>query len=339
MTTGTSPKVVHERLVVDRASTAKAYLSQHVQVISIAIVLVVLVTFFSATADNFFSFNNLVNVAVQISPTLIVATAMTFVITSAGIDLAVGSTIAVTGAGLAFLLDLGWNTTLAFIAVLVCGAAIGSVNGYFSLYQRLQPFIVTLATLSVLSGLALLLTGGYSIPISPTAWVTQLGQGKVGPIPIPVIVAAAVALLGWLVLEKTPFGRYVVALGSNSESLRRSGVNMRRVGFYVYVLSGVASALAGMIIASRLGSGSSNAGGTTFGLAVITAVVLGGTDLFGGRGSIVGTVLGALALGVIENGLVLSHVSTFYVPIVQGTILLVAILLNTRAFSRFMVFR
>lgn len=335
----TSAKVVHERLVVDRSSTIRAYVSQHVSIISIAIVLIVLVAFFGATADNFMSLNNLINVMQQIAPTLVVATAMTFVITCAGIDLAVGSTVAVAGAGLAFLLTEGWGTTLAVVAVLVAGGAIGALNGYFALYQRLQAFIVTLATLSVLSGCALLLTGGYSIPIPPEAWITQLGQGKVGPVPVLVLVAAVVAVLGWVVLEKTPFGRYVVALGSNSESLRRSGVNMRRVGLFVYVMSGTASALAGMMIASRLGSGSSNAGGTTFGLAVITAVVLGGTDLFGGRGSIVGTVLGALVLGVIENGLVLSHVSTFFVPIVQGSILLVAILLNTRAFSRFMVFR
>ena len=336
MTTSTQ---VHERLATGRGARFSAVLLRHVQTISIAVVLIALMIYFGSAADGFFSWANIRIILENIAPNVVVATAMTMVIISAGIDLAVGSTVAVAGAGLALLLSHGWNTTLAFLAVLVCGAVIGGVNGYFSQYQRLQPFIVTLATLSVLSGLALLITGGYSVPIPQHSWVTSLGQGKLGPIPISVLCAAVIAVVGWVVLEKSPFGRYVVALGSNGESLRRSGVNVRAVGFTVYILSGTTAALAGILVATRLGSGSSNAGGTTFGLTVITAVVLGGTDLFGGRGSIVGTVLGAIVLGVIENGLILVHVSSFYVPIVQGSILLIAVLLNTRAFSRFMTSR
>ncbi len=331
----TTLEKTHERLATGRSARTSALLIRHVQTVSIAVVLLVLVVYFGTATEGFLSWVNIRTVLQNIAPNLIVAVAMTLVIISAGIDLAVGATVAVAGAGLALLLSHGWNTTLTFVVVLAAGAAIGAVNGYFSQYQRLQPFIVTLATLSLLTGVALFITDGYSIPISPDAWVTWLGQGRIGPVPASVVLAVLVAVVGWVLLEKTPFGRYVVALGSNGESLRRSGVNVRRVGFAVYVLVGVAAAVAGILLATRLGSGSSNAGGTTFGLTVITAVVLGGTDLFGGRGSIVGTVLGSLVLGVIENGLILVHVSTFFVPIVQGAILLVAILLNTRAFSRF----
>lgn len=335
----TNSPQVHERLATGQAARMSAVLLRHVQTISIAVVLIAIMIYFGSAAEGFLSWPNLRIVLENVAPNVIVATAMTMVIISAGIDLAVGSTVAVAGALIALLLSHGWDTTLAFFVVLAGGAVIGGINGYFSQYQKLQAFIVTLATLSLLTGLALLITGGYSIPISSRSWVSGLGQGRVGPIPVSVLCAAAVVIVGWVVLEKTPFGRYVVALGSNGESLRRSGVNVRAVGFSVYVLSGVLASVAGILIATRLGSGSSNAGGTTFGLTVITAVVLGGTDLFGGRGSIVGTVLGAIVLGVIENGLILVHVPSFYVPIVQGAILLGAILLNTRAFSRFMTSR
>jgi simple sugar transport system permease protein len=294
-----------------------------------------LVVCFSATAESFATPANLWNVLHQIAPTVIAAVAMTFVIITGGIDLSVGSTVAVTGAGLALMLEHGVGATLALLATLAIGTFIGALNGYFSAYQKMQPFIVTVATLSLLSGVALWMTNGYSIPISSAAWVTRLGQGQIGPIPIAALIAVGIAVLGWVVLGCTPFGRYVVSLGSNAESLHRSGVNIRRVGFFVYVLSGLAAGVSGVLIATRLGSGSSNAGGAVFALDVITAVVLGGTDLFGGHGTVLGTVLGSLALGVIENGLVLNQVSPFYVQIVQGAILLVAILANTRLFSRF----
>ena len=325
----------HERLASGRLVGAGSFVGRYLQTISVAVVLIVLMVYFSFATSGFLSISNLGNVLEQASPIIIVGVAMTYVIISAGIDLSVGAAVAVSGAGVASLLSRGWSVSAAVCAVLAAGIAIGALNGYFSMYQRLQPFIVTLGTLSILTGVALLITGGYSVPITQGGWLTTIGQGEVGPIPVSVLVAAGVAIVAWIGLTKTPFGRYVTALGSNAESLRRSGVNTRLVGFSVYVICGMAGCLAGMIIAARLGSGSANAGGTTFGLTVITAVVLGGTDLFGGRGTIVGTVLGALVLGVIENGLILSQVDTFYVPIVQGAILLIAILVNTRSFARF----
>ncbi len=324
-----------EQLATGRTAQARALLGQHAHTFSIALVFAALAVYFTVAADSFATPANLWSVLNQTAPIVIVAVAMTFVITTAGIDLSVGSTVAVTGAGLALMLEHGIGTTLALLAALAAGAFIGAVNGYFSAYQKMPPFIVTLATFSLLSGVALRMTNGYSVPISSTAWVTQLGQGRIGPIPVAALIAVGTMVLGWVVLEYTPFGRYVVSLGSNAESLRRNGVNIRRIGFFAYVLSGLAAGMAGILIATRLGSGSSSAGGATFALDVITAVVLGGTGLFGGHGTIVGTVLGALVLGMMENGLVLSHVSAFNVQIVQGAILLAAIWVNTRLSAHF----
>ncbi|ADG89286.1 ribose ABC transporter permease [Thermobispora bispora] len=323
-----------ERIVTTRSARLRAFIGRHIQVIAIAAVLVVLVVFFSATADRFMTVGNILNLLRQIAPTLIVAVAMTFVITTAGIDLSVGSIVALTGSLLAILIDTGVDPSLSFLAVLALGALVGAVNGWFSSYQGLPPFIVTLATLSIIRGTALRVTEGYSTPIKDGGWVLQLGQGRLLGVPIPAILAVVIAAAGWFALTSTPFGRYVTGLGSNAESLRRSGVEIRRIGLIVYVLTGLAAALAGVLVATRLASGSSNAG-VGFELEVITAVVLGGTSLFGGRGSMLGTILGALTLGVISNGLVLLHVSPFYVQIVQGSILLLAIFGNTKLWSRF----
>jgi simple sugar transport system permease protein len=223
---------------------------------------------------------------------------------------------------------------LTIPAMLLLGLAVGFVNGWFSAYQGIPAFIVTLATLSVVRGIALFQTRGYSISIDSSLYFVGLGQGCLGPIPVPVIIALLVALLGWIGLTKTKYGQYVTGIGSNEEAVRRAGVNTRLVKLSVYLLTGLAAALAGMMVAARLASGSANAA-QGFELEAIAAVVLGGTNLFGGRGTIVGTVLGALTIGVIGNGLILLRVSPFLVPIVQGAILLLAIWANTRVFSRF----
>lgn len=323
-----------QRIVTTRSARASAHIGRHAQTIAIAVVLVALLIFFAFSADRFATMGNLLNLMRQIAPTLIVATAMTFVISTAGIDLSVGSTVALSGSLLAIVLQQGWDPTLALIAILALGALVGFVNGWFSAYQNIPPFIVTLAMLSIMRGTALRATEGYSTPIDGDLWIVQIGQGRIAGVPVPAILAVLVALAGWLVLTRTPFGRYVIGLGSNGESLRRTGVNTRRVGLAVYVLTGVAAAVAGVLIATRLSSGSSNAG-AGFELEVITAVVLGGTSLFGGRASMLGTILGALTLGVIANGLVLLHVSPFYVQIVQGGILLLAIFANNKVWVKF----
>jgi len=315
-------------------SHVTSWMASNVLTLAVSVVLFVLLAFFGLTADSFMTLPNILNMLRQIAPTLVVAVTMTFVITTSGIDLSVGSIVALSGSLLAIMIHAGWDPTLALALVLLLGVVVGAVNGWFSSYQGLPPFIVTLATLSVVRGAALLITEGYSTPISNDAWVVVLGQGRLAGVPVPAIIAILIAVLGWFVFTQTPFGRHVVGLGSNGESLRRTGVNTRFVGMVVFIMSGLAASTAGVLVATRLASGSSNAG-VGFELEVVTAVVLGGTSLLGGRGSVVGTALGALVLGVIANGLVLLHVSPFYVQIVQGTILLLAIFLNTRIFSKF----
>lgn len=307
------------------------YVSRNFGVLSISVVFAVLFAFFSIQTDAFLTTNNLINVARQVAPTVIVAVAMTFVITTGAIDLSVGSILGLTAAGLAILAD-SRSPVVALLVTLVIGLGIGLINGALTAYGRLQSFIVTLAALTAVRGLALLITNGYSTPITST-FLLPFGNGKLAGIYTPTWIAVLVVLLGWYVFNHTRFGRYVVAAGSNAESLRRAGVDVRRIQLAVLTLTGLAAGVAGVITATRLASGSSNSG-TLFELEVITAVVLGGTALMGGRGSILGSAIGAVTLGVISNGLVLLRVNVYWVPIVQGLILVVAILLNARLFGR-----
>ncbi|WP_237155474.1 ABC transporter permease [Oryzibacter oryziterrae] len=300
-------------------------------VISIAAFFAVVCVVFSLGTDAFLTSANLLNVVRQAAPLLIVSAAMTFVITTGGIDLAVGSVVAITATLSAVFLQWGLPWPLAVLALLGIGAAIGALQGFFVAFERIPAFIVTLAGLSVIRGIALLITGGYSIPIDPESSFNLIGRGQIGPIPAPVVIACLFIVLANVVYGATTFGRYVTGVGANAEAVRRAGVNTRLVLLKVYILSATAAALAGIVIAARLGSGSANSG-QGFELDVIAAVVLGGTSLFGGRGSIIGTLLGALTVSVIANGLILAHLSPFLTPIVTGTIILVAIWLNFRLF-------
>ena len=258
-------------------------------------------------------------------------TAMTFVITTGAIDLSVGSIVGLTAATLGLLAKTG-NPVLALSVTLAIGALIGIANGLLTAYGRLQSFIVTLAALTAVRGVALLITQGYSTPIDST-FLLPLGQGKFLGLYTPTWMAIASVAGSWYLFTQTRFGRYVVAVGSNAESLRRSGVDIRKIQLWALTMTGLFAAVAGVATATRLASGSSNSG-TAFELEVITAVVLGGTSLMGGRGSIIGSGIGAMTLGIISNGLVLLHVDVYWVPIVQGAILVVAIFLNSKLFSR-----
>ncbi len=312
-------------------SSMYEFVTAHFTVMSILVVFVSLFVFFSVRADAFLTGENLVNVGRQIAPTVVVATLMTFVITTGSIDLSVGSIVGLTAAVLALMAKSG-NPVLALVVTLSVGGAIGLINGCLTAYGRLQSFIVTLAALTAVRGLALLITQGYSTPIT-VGWLLSIGQGKFLGLYSPTWIAVATVAAGWYVFSQTRFGRYVVAVGSNGESLRRSGVDIRRIQLWALLLTGVFAALAGVMVATRLASGSSNSG-TGFELEVITAVVLGGTSLTGGRGSIIGSMIGSMTLGIISNGLVLLHVDVYWVPIAQGVILIVAIFLNSSLFSR-----
>jgi ribose transport system permease protein len=308
-------------------------LASHAQLLSIAGFFLIMVVIFSIASPVFLSTGNILNLIRQAAPILIVATAMTFVITTGGIDLSVGSVVALVNASAAILLQAGIPWPLAVIGLILLGAAIGATQGWFIAYQGIQAFIVTLAGLSALRGIALLMTEGFSIPISTDLGFVNIGRGWFLGVPAPTWIALLVAVLGFVAFWATRFGRYVTAIGANQEAARRSGISTKRIILWVYVLTGIASAVAGIVIAARLGSGSSNAA-VGFELEVIAAVVLGGTSLMGGRGSIFGTVLGALTIGVIGNGLILAHVSPFFTQIVTGAIILLAVWLNAQVFSR-----
>ena len=301
-------------------------------VVSIALFFAAVCVIFSLATDAFLTAPNLLNIVRQSAPLLIVASAMTFVITTGGIDLSVGSVLALTATLSAVLLQWGVPWPLVVLGLLCLGALVGAAQGFFVAYEGIPAFIVTLAGLSVIRGVALLITGGYSIPVDPASPFNVIGRAWFLGVPVPALIAVAVLAVAYIVFNETAFGRYVTGVGANAEAVRRAGVNTRLVTLSVYVLTGAAAALAGIILASRLGSGSSNSG-QGFELDVIAAVVLGGTSLFGGRGSIVGTILGALTVAVIANGLILAHLSPFLTPIVTGSIILIAIWLNFRLFK------
>lgn len=308
------------------------FLTTHAQVLSITFFFTVCVFFFSVATDVFLTVGNLLNILRQAAPILIVAVAMTFVIITAGIDLSVGSQVALVNATAAIVLSYGLPWPVVVLGMLVFGAAIGLAQGWFIAYQGIPAFIVTLAGLSILRGFALYMTQGYSIPIKDVPGFFALGRGTIFGMPVPAVIALLIAALAAVVISRQMYGRQVVAVGSNPEAARRVGMPSKWVIASVYMLSGIACAIAALLIAARLGSGSSNAA-VGFELQVIAAVVLGGTSLFGGRGSILGTLLGTLTIAVIGNGLILMHISPFFTQIVTGAIILIAIWLNTRIFT------
>jgi simple sugar transport system permease protein len=316
----------------EKGSALSDFVAEHAQVLSIALFFAACIIFFGLMTPTFLTTGNILNVIRQAAPILIVAVAMTLVITTAGIDLSVGSTVALVNAVAAIIMAQGMDWPWAVILMLVGGGLIGAIQGWFIAYQGIPAFIVTLAGLSILRGFALYLTEGYSIPIENAPGFFWLGRGTLGGIPVPALISILVAILGFVVMLRTRYGRQVVAVGSNMEAARRVGMPARWIVASVYVVSGVACAIAGILIAARLGSGSSNAA-VGFELQVIAAVVLGGTSLMGGKASMVGTVLGTMTIAVIGNGLILLHISPFFTQIVTGTIILIAIWMNTRLFS------
>ncbi len=234
--------------------------------------------------------------------------------------------VALAGVVSADLAVSGMPAPVAAAAGVAVGAVIGLINGGSIVYLRVAPFIATLATMTAVRGLAYLYTDGVSIGNLPSGF-TWWGNGKVGPVPIPVLVAATVVVAMALLLGRTVFGRRLYAVGGNEEATRLSGVRVGRVKVAVYTLTGALAALGGVLLAARLGAGDPKAG-QLFELTAIAAVVVGGTSLAGGRGGIWGTLLGALIIGVLDNGLVLLDVSAFYQMVVKGAVILGAVALD-----------
>ena len=291
--------------------------------------LVILCAVITFVSPAFMTLSNITNVFTQVSTNAIIAVGMTFVILTGGIDLSVGSTVAISGALAASIIKSTNNVLLAVLAAGAVGIVIGLINGLLIAKGKLQAFIATLATMTIFRGATLVFTNGTPISKLPEKFV-NIGNGKIGFMPIPVITTVIVLIIAIYVLSQTRFGRYLYALGGNEDSARLSGINTTKVKTLVYVISGFASSIAGVIIASRIGSASPNAG-TGFELDAIAAVVIGGTSLAGGEGRITGTIIGALIIGVLNNGLNLMNVSPFYQSIVKGLVILIAVLLDKKS--------
>lgn len=306
----------------------KSYLKNNMAIIGPLVGLIIFAIILAFINDNFFTLNNMLNLLRQVSVNALIAFGMTFVILTAGIDLSVGSTLALGSVLTAGLLTSGMDPILAVIIGLLIGFALGAVNGLIITKGRVAPFIATLATMTIYRGATLVYTDGTPITgLSDSMAFEMIGKGYFFGIPFPVIIMIVAFFILYFVQKKTVFGRQVYAVGGNEDAARLSGIKTDGVKIWVYSITGMLAVLAGIIITSRLDSAQPTAG-TSYELDAIAAVVIGGTSLAGGRGRIVGTLIGALIIGVISNGLNLLNVSSFYQQIVKGTIILIAVLFD-----------
>jgi ribose transport system permease protein len=279
-------------------------------------------------SPDFLTISNLFDVMRQVSINAVIAFGMTLAILLGGIDLSVGSILAVSSVLIALMLKAGLAAGLAASVGLLAGAAMGAVNGLVITKGRVAPFIATLGMMTLLRGVALVVSQGSPISGFSSDFFSMVGGGYLaGLVPLPVVWMLTLFALFWFLLTKTVFGRHVYATGGNAEAAALSGVKTDRVQILVYSVSGAMAAIAGIILTSRLDSAQPTAG-EGYELDAITAVVLGGTSLAGGRGWIFGTLVGALLIGVLNNGLNLLGVSAFYQQVIKGAVILFAVLLD-----------
>ncbi|TKJ44652.1 sugar ABC transporter permease [Candidatus Aerophobetes bacterium Ae_b3b] len=290
--------------------------------------LVVLAVIFTLVNPRFILPMNLVNVIRQAAIYIILAVGMTFVITGAGIDLSIGSMLAVcTCVAGALLKDYGWPLVPVIFLTLGLGTGIGLINGLIITRLFLPPFIATLGMMVALRGVALVHSSGRIYHAFPTSLLT-LGRGMIfGVLPAPIAIAFAVVFIGYILFAWTEFGRYCMAIGGNKEATRLAGVNIYRFETLNYALMGFLTAFAGIVLMGRIDSAQAIIG-TNMEIHTIAAVIIGGTSLFGGRGSIGGSVIGAVILAVIANGLILAGVSFFWQQVVTGLIIILAVTLS-----------
>lgn len=294
--------------------------------------LLILVIIVSVLSPTFFTVSNLLNVFRQTSINAIIAAGMTFVILTGGIDLSVGSILAFSGAVAASMLASGSSVIVATIVAVVIGAVSGFANGIVISKGKLQPFIATLATMTILRGLTLVFTDGKPVSIGTSNNAISFGKiggGQIAGIPTPAIIMVLAFALCFYILTQTKMGRYVYALGGNEEATKLSGLDTDKIKTYVYTISGILAAIAGVIVTARLYSAQPTAG-SGYELDAIAAVVLGGTSLSGGQGTIIGTVIGALIIGILNNALNILDVSSYYQMIVKGIVILIAVLLDRK---------
>lgn len=288
------------------------------------VVLVILMIYFSLVSENFFSQQNFINIVRQVTMIGITAFGLTFMLIVGEIDISIGSIVALTGVSVTMMMvNLKIPPWLAIILSLALASFMGLINGAATVFLRIPSLVSTLATMQIYSGIAFILTRGKTIYGFPESF-SVIGKGYVGIIPVPVIIMIVIMIIGWVVLNKTKFGRHTYAVGGNREAAKLSGVNITGTILSAATICGLSTGVAGIIMASRVGSGQANIT-QTFGFEVITAVMLGGGSIDGGEGKVSGVLIGVLIMGVLSNGLVMMNVYEYYQLLIKGLVLLGAV--------------
>ncbi len=294
----------------------------------LVVVVVILCIVWTVMNSQFIAVSNITNILRQASYTAIATIGMTMVIIIGEIDLSAGSLICMSGLAGAIVCKNTGSVILSILAAIGVGVLVGLVNGVLCAVGKLPGFIATLASMTVLRGLAYIITGGNSVVWQNTTF-TKIGTGYVGIIPIPVIIMAIAIAFGVVLTTKMRFGRYIYAVGGNMETSRWSGIDVVKVKILVYVIMGVLTSISGLIVVARLGSGQPSAG-QNFEMDCITAAVVGGTSMSGGRGKIAGAMIGVLLLTVLTNGMTLVGINTYWQQVFKGIIIVVSVLADSR---------
>ena len=293
---------------------------------ALVFIIIAITIVMSFVSPVFMTSKNIINIIRQISINGIIAVGMTFVILTGGIDLSVGSVVAITSVIVGSMLQGGSNWLVACIVALLIALVFGAFNGFMIAYVGFQPFIATLATVTMGSGIALAYSDGKPFTISNESFL-KIGQGYIGAIPIPIVLLVIVVAIGLIILKTTTFGRYVFAIGGNKNAAKLSGVRTRRVELMVYVISALCASLVGLILSARISSGQPTAG-EGYELDAIAATAIGGTSMTGGVGSLTGTIFGFVLLGLMTNSMNLLNINSFYQEIVKGILIIIAVFLD-----------
>lgn len=288
--------------------------------------LFIMVSILSFISPYFLTLNNIKNILDQTSLYIILSIGMTFVICSGGIDLSMGSVIALSSVASAFAMKANLNVIISIFIGLAIAMSVGSFNGCIISFLKINPFIVTLSTMSIIRGTTLVITDGKPLYGFPKAF-THLGNGDVGFFNFAIIIAFFVMIIGMVLLGKTRFGNYTISMGCNEEALRRNGVNTNKYKVWVYILCGLCAGISGIVISARLNTAEPLAG-VGYEMDAIAAVVLGGSDMRGGKGSVIDTFIACIVLGVINNGLRIMTISSNYQQLLIGIIILLTVSLS-----------
>ncbi|MCL5985567.1 MAG: ABC transporter permease [Actinobacteria bacterium] len=318
---------VTDSIYVEKGNILKRIFRTQQSALFLALIVLVVtftvVSYFVRGEQVFFTTKNLFNILLQSSLIGIAAIGCTTIIVAGEIDLSIGSLQAVVGLAAVFFANLTGSMWVGLLAGLMVGFIVGSINSFIVLKMKVNSLIATLAMMIALRGLVYVITGGKSIQLA-VKWLNWLGTGYISIVPVPVIIIFVLYAVFYFILSKTPFGRYIYAVGGNRRATLLAGINANKIKFAAFIISGILAAIAGVVLAARLNS-SQPRSAAGFELNVIAATIFGGTSLSGGRGNLIGTILGVITLGVLLDGLIIFDVNPFYQEIVRGIILILAV--------------